>query len=165
MSEPSPKELRKWQELRGAQEKDFKSPLMQRLGHYLSLLCNGNDQRVAALAMAMARDCVAYESDIARVGAEDLDNPDNVWRRGVDDCDGKARLFVALCRAADVRAELVPKWQSDPLIKDELWLQHVSARALVNGQWQPAELTLKRAQLGEAPSDVPKETGDGKWLR
>jgi len=164
MAEPSPKELKKWRVLQDAQEHDLKTPLMQRLGHFLALLCNGNERRIAELALCMANQCIAYESDIRRVGHEDFDKPDNVWRRGVDDCDGKARLFVALCRAADVRAELVPGWKPDELNPNELWLSHVSAKVRTGGIWLPVELTLKRAQLGEVGQQVPKE-GDGKWLR
>lgn len=165
MPEPAPKELRKWRELQQATERDFKTPLMQRLGHFLLQLCNGNEERIAKVALCLANECIAYESDLQRVGAEDFDEPDNVWRRGVDDCDGKARLFIALCRAADVHAEIIPHWKPDAMNPQELWLSHVSARVRVAGAWQPVELTLKRAQLGEVGADVPKEMDTGKWLR
>jgi hypothetical protein len=163
--EPLPEELEKWRKIERAADTDFQSPLMQFLGNCLLKLCNGDQRRVAELAMAMARDCIAYQSDLQRVGHEDLDHPQNIWRRGVDDCDGKSRLFVALVKAADGIAKPVPKWADDEKQPGKLWLQHVSAEVCLGGHWLPVELTLKRARVGEKPGEVPKELTDGKWLR
>jgi hypothetical protein len=43
-------------------------------------------------------------------------------------------------------------------------LSHVYARVLLDGEWQPVELTLARARLGDSPLSVPKEA-NGQWRR
>lgn len=166
--QPLPKELKKWRQIERYCQTDWQLPLMQFQGHLIARLCGGDARRIAEVAMALPRDCVTYQSDIARLGREDLDNPANVWRRGVDDCDGKGRLFVALVKAAHDGAAVakpVPGWKPCEDDPSALWLSHVSAAALIDGVWLPVELTLARARLGEKPEAVPKEIETGKWLR
>ena len=65
----------------------------------------------AKLAQALARDCITYRTDVERVGREQIDGITDPYQpvsvslnRGVDDCDAKARLFVALCHAEGIPA-------------------------------------------------------------
>ena len=83
--------------------------------------------------------------------------------RGLDDCDAKARIFVALCLARRMHAEMVPRWKGGKLV-------HVYGRVFVHGpgesapRWYYAETILRRARLGDIAESVPKEIETGKWL-
>lgn len=157
----------KWDFLQRAPAADARDPELARLAGALAAVSARARQPARAfahLAACVARDCIRYERDTARTGGEDiagLTRPPapalEAFRRGVDDCDAKARLFCALCLAAGTRARMVPLWRGDEL-------QHVSAEVLLDGQWEPVELTLARARVGDRPKDVPRE-GDGQWLR
>jgi len=121
------------------------------------------DWAAVELAACVARDLIGYRSDTDRVGSEDIagiTRPDAhpleaLWR-GVDDCDAKARLFVALARAlglpARVEGEIGPEG-----------LAHVWGAVQIGDQWLPVETTLARARVGDRPREVPRETG-GQWL-
>jgi transglutaminase-like putative cysteine protease len=125
----------------------------------------------ATLALALARDCVTYQLDSDRLGREQIDgwppdpyvSPLEPFTRGVDDCDAKARLFVALCLCRNIRAEVVPR-------KKGSQLAHIYARAFCQGpgehapRWYLAETILRRARLGDIAEQVPKEIDTGKWL-
>jgi len=114
------------------------------------------------LIHTVARDWVRYETDTQRVGHEDIagmtrqpENPLTVLWRGWDDCDAKARLFVALARARGIVARVEGEVVGDELthVWPEYW----------DGRWMPAETTLARARLGDVPRQVPKER-NGQWL-
>ena len=123
----------------------------------------------AHVCHCIARDMVAYVTDTARVGREQIDgltDPEPPSRaacleRGTDDCDAKARLFVALCIGAGLEAEMVPRWEHGRLV-------HVYARVrLPAGQgrkWFDVETILQRARIGDVPEDVPHEQRTGLWL-
>jgi hypothetical protein len=121
-----------------------------------------------ALAAALCRDTMRYQADSDRVGHEDIAGLTRAYEpatkalaRGVDDCDTRARLFVAIVRAADEQAELAPKFDAEGR------LEHTYARVWTGAGWLPVEFTLARARLGDEPAlnpdDVPKET-TGQWL-
>lgn len=120
----------------------------------------------AHLCLCVARDLVPFSSDTKRVGHEDiagltraytnplepLESPDG------DDCDAKARLFVALA-STHLQAKMVDWWSTQTRA-----LQHVSAEVAINGHWVPVETILARARLGETFATVPVEPTTGKWL-
>jgi transglutaminase-like putative cysteine protease len=155
----------KWSYLERAALQDARHPGIVRLAALCLELAAGNTQRALVMAHAVAGRGIRYQLDTARVGAEDIagftrpaaaGDPVDAWRRGVDDCDAKARLFVALATALGVRARLAPLWSGE-------LLSHVYAEVDLGGAWVPVELTLARAMIGEFPRAVPKEA-DGKWL-
>lgn len=159
----------KWEWLSRAPFRDMHHQEMRRLAVLLRA-ASGDDRRFAALAHTIARDWIAYQTDTARVGGEDLGPPVSALARGVDDCDAKARTFCALCLAAGISAEMRPRWLGDEL-------SHVYAAVKLDGRWHTVETTLARARIGDelptgvAPADlghtpgktVPKED-NGKWL-
>lgn len=124
---------------------------------------HGDPERAfLAMAAALCRDAITYQTDTERVGSEDIagltranEHPLAVLWRGVDDCDAKPRLFVALCRAAGIPARMAGEVQGERLA-------HAWAEVLVRGRWLPLETTLARARLGDPPRSVPKETS-GQW--
>jgi transglutaminase-like putative cysteine protease len=121
------------------------------------------------LAQCLAKDCITYVLDTDRVGREQIDGftdpqgpADMSYLRGSEDCDGKARLFVALCLAARIKARMVGRWQHGRLA-------HVYAEVYSNGptelrqRWWTVETILRRARLGDIAEQVPTEPETGKW--
>ena len=154
----------KWELLQEVCVLDSRNLKLIRMAELLWELSLSQPIRYFKLALALTRDCIEYESDIKQFGHEDIEGvtrppePDEAieaYIRGHDDCDAKARLFVALCLAAGFKARLWPLWKHGSL-------QHVAAEVLFNGKWIHAETILARARLGEMHTSVPKET-DGKW--
>lgn len=160
----------KWEFLAHAPERDAQDPELRRRAHALWIAAGQVPRVFVALAAALCRDGIRFVRDTARVGSEDIagytrqprpGDATEALRRGVDDCDAKARCFVALCRAVGIKAKMMPLWRELP---DGPMLQHVFAAVDLAGQWLPVELTLARARPGDWPTKVPKETS-GKWLR
>jgi transglutaminase-like putative cysteine protease len=158
----------KWRYLERAPEFDKTERSVVELAASLWEAAGRDPRAFAELAHAYARDVVLYMTDTEQFGEEDIapaGKLGDVIERKVDDCDAKARLFVALCRAVRLDAEMVPHWRGDTLA-------HVSAKVKLpagwasrvhfSGQWLPVELTLARARLGEVPRDVPKDVS-GHW--
>jgi transglutaminase-like putative cysteine protease len=154
----------KWKLLREVCISDSKNPKLIHMSKLLWELSQSRPIRFFKLALATARDGIEYESDIKQFGHEDIagvtrppeaDDAIEAYAREHDDCDAKARLFVALCLAAGFQARLWPLWKHGQL-------QHVAAEVEFEGHWIHAETILSRARLGEMHTDVPKEP-DGKW--
>jgi transglutaminase-like putative cysteine protease len=142
-------------------------------------------RRFAMLAHTVARDWIHQVSDTVRTGGEDIagltrepreDDATDALSRGSDDCDAKSRLFVALCLAGGLRARIVPYWKKPggPTTHERdaygaggpppgSQLYHVAAEVWLDNAWQPVELTLSRARLGERGELVPFESGTRKW--
>ncbi len=155
----------KWAMLRDAPHLDAKERPIRHVAGCLFDAASGDPRRHAILAMAFARDVIRYETDTDQFGGEDIapaGELSDVIDRGADDCDAKARLFVALCLAVGLEAEMVPHWEPDQKRPSGRWLAHVSGKVAIDGAWVPVELTLARARLGEEPLNVPKETS-GHW--
>lgn len=154
----------KWKLLQDVCILDSKSPRIIKMSKMIWGLSMSNPLRFFKLALAVARDGVTYESDIKQFGGEDIagvtrppepNDAIEAYERGYDDCDSKARLFVALCLAAGFNARLWPLWKHGVL-------QHVAAEVEFQKRWIHAETILARARLGDMHTDVPKES-DGKW--
>ncbi len=155
----------KWKLLSEIVHSDAKNPKLKHMAELIWELSQEQPIRFFKLALAVARDGIEYESDIKQFGHEDIagitrapepDDAIEAYTRGHDDCDAKARLFVALCLAQGFNARL---W---PLRKHGV-LQHVAGEVLWEGRWIHAETILARAQLGELHTEVPKEIRTGKW--
>jgi transglutaminase-like putative cysteine protease len=133
---------------------------------------------VAAHALfRFVRDAIEYRRDVPWTrgrtqGRERLDSAEVVLSRGWDDCDGKARLLVALARASgrrDLEARIRPVFQGTRFTHVQAELRFPGSRmagvyrnADTEG-WVPAETILRRARLGDLAGDVPREP-DGRWL-
>jgi transglutaminase-like putative cysteine protease len=140
----------------------------EHLRHMANLIWELSGHRVLRffrLALAVARDGITFESDIKQFKHEDIagvtrppepNDALDAYSRGSDDCDSKARLFVALCLARGFNARLWPLWKEGEL-------SHVAGEVEYRGKWIHAETILARAQLGEMHTEVPKEPTTGKW--
>lgn len=165
----------KWEYLRNIPQADSEHPEIRALANHLRAASNYQPKRLAQLIMTVARDWIRQTNDVALRGGEDIagltrnptgDDAIDALRRGDDDCDAKARLFVALCQASGLLARMVGRWKQYPVTErtpSGRTLTHVSAEVFLDGKWEPVELTLSRARLGEIGEDVPKETKDNKW--
>jgi len=108
------------------------------------------------------RDPAWFEDDGTRHGIELLDSSAVGLNRGYGDCDLKARMFVALCLAAGVPAEI------EPVFKGENGFPHVRARVLSpsgetgGSTWETADPTIVNSQIGRLPKHAltafPAET-------
>lgn len=164
----------KWEYLRGIPGSDAEHPQIRALATHLRAASGYSPTRLAQLCMTVARDWIKQTSDVNIRGGEDIagltrppsaDDAIDALRRGDDDCDAKARLFVSLCLASGLLARMVGRWRNCPVSEmtpNGRTLIHVSAEVHLDGKWQPVELTLSRARLGEMGETVPKEL-DGKW--
>ncbi len=165
----------KWEYLRGIPMLDAEHQEIRTLAQQLRAASNMQPRRLAQLIMTVARDWIRQTNDVALRGGEDIagltrlpsgDDAIDALKRGEDDCDAKARLFVALCIASGLLARMVSRWKVYPATERTprgRTLTHVSAEVFLDGKWEPVELTLSRARLGEMGENVPKETKDNKW--
>lgn len=64
--------------------------------------------------------------------------------RGFGDCDAKARVFVALCRASGIRARICPVRPAEDF-------PHVLAEVLIGGQWLQADPTILNSTINNIP--------------
>src|SRR4030042_428979 len=163
---PDPGELAKWHFLAEAPERDARDTRVQTIAGALLGAALRNARVFLCLAHALARDGIRYERDIARVGSEDIagltrpvapNDPIDALVRGRDDCDAKARLFVALCLPAGRPARMGGGGRQTG--HGTQMLAHVSAEAFLDRGWLPVELTLARARLGETGDRGAKEDG------
>jgi transglutaminase-like putative cysteine protease len=178
----------KWVFLRDVPAKDAERPEVQALAANLwAVACASKYPRWAyvELAQCVARDLIRYVTDTSRVGREQIDgftdpyiSPLAPLERGTDDCDAKARLFVALCLAKQIAAEMVPRPGIADL-KAGRPLTHVSAKVFIAlpaynretkeltedaPRWVPVETILARAKVAEQAEHVPHEKDTGNWL-
>jgi hypothetical protein len=166
-------EQRKWKFLEQAPTNDAQTDEIRELCALIGAIARRSahpEWCFCSLALALARDCIAYQLDTDRVGREQIDGytdpqgpADLAFTRGVDDCDAKARFFVAICLAGGFQSEMVPRWKGEQL-------SHVYARVFCRGpsdqqkRWWFAETILRRARLGDVAEQVPKELETGNWL-
>jgi hypothetical protein len=115
------------------------------------------DKRAAAILRFVQR-CIRYERDPAwfdahgtRHGIELLDSAAVGLHRGYGDCDLKARLFVALCLASGVTADI------EPVFTGDTGFPHVRARVrsetaeTAGERWETADPTIVNSTIGHLP--------------
>lgn len=108
------------------------------------------------------RDGVRYQHDPDH--HEQLADASAVAHKGFDDCDGKAVLFVALCRAVGIDAEVLPLWQG-------VVLRHVQGGTRFPGHercgvhrdgWLLSELTVRDCEPGQDPFTIARNPETGR---
>jgi hypothetical protein len=116
------------------------------------------EARAAAILYFVQR-CIEYQRDPAwydragtRHGIELLDSSAVGFARGYGDCDLKARMFVALCLASCLRAEI------DPVFTGKTGFPHVRARVVTENaetggeSWETADPTITNSTIGHLPA-------------
>ena len=113
------------------------------------------------------RDAIAYVHDWG--GREEFADTATILRRGFDDCDGKARTFVALVRALglpDVQARIRPVFKGGSFV-------HVQAETRFPGSkgprsdpegWQLAEVIVRGVGLGDDPERIGERDARGRFV-
>jgi hypothetical protein len=142
--------------MRRAAEEDADDPMV--LGWARRFLQVRDEVRAAAI-LRFVQECIRYERDPSwhdghgvRHGIELLDSSAVGLQRGYWDCDLKARLFVALCRACGIQAVI------DPVFRGKEGFPHVRARVLVEPReaggppsWEVADPTIVNSSIGVLP--------------
>ena len=134
---------------------DAEDPILLGWARQFNRLPNG---RCAAAILRFVQRCIRYERDPAwfdaegtRHGIELLDSAAVGLHRGYGDCDLKARLFVALCLACGVTADI------EPVFTGDTGFPHVRARVLretsetAGERWETADPTIVNSTIGHLP--------------
>ena len=130
-------------------------------------------EETAARVLRFAQLRIAYAGDTGRTaaatarygpepGIEELADTLTIVRRGHDDCDGKARVCVALLRARGIEARIRPvrqRGQFTHVQAEARWKGSDSHKLAQEGGWILLEPTAREALLGESPADVIARTG------
>lgn len=161
--EPRPEAVAKFNMLQSLAHRDAIDPVVVAFASKLAAPHAPDDWHgIAREIFAFVRDGIRYQHDPDR--REELAPARLVLARGWDDCDGKARLAVALMRAVGLDAQIVPLWRRGQLA-------HVSIRVRFPGSeraagnvagWLPGELTIRGAELGDNPRRIAPNPQTGK---
>lgn len=161
---PKPQEIQKLHTLRQMASHDALDPSVVRAAHNQIVPFKPDDWKSQAKEIhRFVRDGIRFQRDPDR--KEEFAPSALVLERGWDDCDGKAKLAVAMMRSLGMEADIVPVWD------DQGNLAHVqyavrfpgsgSYPGAQRGGWLKGETTVSTAELGEDPFSVPinPETG------
>ena len=124
------------------------------------------------------RDKIHYEHDFrtsTNQPGEEFADPSTLIKRGYGDCDDKARMFVALMRAAEIvdpvgtEARIRAVFEKDPkaFVHVQAETRFPNSKRVKNAMpdgWILAELILKGCELGQNPDEVPRGPGGEKVL-
>lgn len=104
------------------------------------------------------RDCIRYVHDPS---AEEMADSATILNRGFDDCDGKSRLFVALCRAVGIPARIRPVFNAAGdfihVQAETRWPGSERLPLAQPGGWLLAETTVQGCELGQDPASAPRD--------
>ncbi len=161
---PKPDQIRKFQTLRQMARDDAQDPAVVAQASRLVRRHRPDDWKGMANEIhRWVRDGIRFQRDPDR--KEEFAPSALVLERRWDDCDGKAKLAVALLRALGMEADIEPMWSNEGN------LVHVKYRVRWKGSnthpsagpggWLIGETTVDTAELGQDPYTVPvnPETG------
>ncbi len=143
--------------LADAARKDAESPTVEQAA--LSICRDVPGQPLACIErlFRFVRDSIHYADDPD--GLEQFASADVILDRQWDDCDGKARTFVALCTALGIEARIRAVETPDAMPDGDADFFHVQAEVrapgtekrpdAMRGGWLLAEFTLGGVRLGE----------------
>ena len=144
---------------------DARDPCVRDLARRFSLSCNPNDRAcVATRIHDWVRDAVPYvygPSHQELASAAEVAGCDPQRPAG-DNCAGKARLFVAMCRAVELEARILPNFRArgdfNHVQAQVRWPGSEKDPRAEAGGWLRAELIAKGVALGDGEEAV---TWDG----
>lgn len=114
-------------------------------------------RRMASEIHRWVRDGIKYQRDPNR--REQLADAWTTISRGYDDCDGKARVAVAMARAVGLDARVWPVWRGDMLAHVQAAYRWEGSRDETDADadgWIVGELTIEGAELGQDPRTVTR---------
>jgi transglutaminase-like putative cysteine protease len=132
-----------------------------------------NKPNCARIIHHWVRDNIHYVQDyriIENLPGEEFADSEAVLRRGYDDCDGKARLFVCLCRLQGIASRIRPVFRRHPQLDfvhvqaEVRWPGSEREKNAEPGGWLLCELILKDCEIGENPDDVPRDKNGKRVL-
>lgn len=148
---PDPAAKARWLDM--AASLDALSPIVRRIAGDITHAAGHDPERFAFRAHRYCRDEVRYRRDPG--GVEEFADAATIITRGFDDCDGKSRTFVALCRASrlpSLRARIVPVFDRSgehfTHVQAECTWPGAAPPLAGPGGWVLAELTLADVPLG-----------------
>ncbi|SRR6266545_2762709 len=159
----SPLELAKLAKLRRQASADARDPEIVRFASALARPYRADDWLgISRTVYRWVRDGIRYQHDPDL--QEEFAPSSEILSRGWDDCDGKAKLCVALLRALGLDAEVHPVWRGP-------YLAHVQVRVRFPGSesirghvkgWLIGDLTIANAELGQSPFAIASNAQTGK---
>lgn len=136
---------------------DARKPAVRELAtRYAHAKGPNNPEGLARDLHAFCRDAIRYVRDPS---FEELADSTTILQRGFDDCDGKARLFVALCRAVSLDARIRPVFKGRDFVHCQAEVRWPGSEKLPTQQgdgWILAELILAGCELGQDPETLPR---------
>jgi hypothetical protein len=143
-----------------------------------SRFCNmpSGESRTRAI-QRWVRDHVRYVNDYRMSQGqrgEEFADAETTIERGYGDCDDKARLYVALVRAAEALVPLATQARIRPVFKkhplefihvqaESRWWGSATNPASLPGGWLLTELILAYCEIGQNPDELPRGA-DGQRL-
>lgn len=129
-------------------------------------------ERRAREIQRWVRDNIHYVQDyriIEKLPGEEFADSEAILRRGYDDCDGKSRLFVCLCRLCGIESRIRPVFSRHPLdfvhVQAEVrWPRSEILHYAEPGGWLLAELILKNCEIGMNPDDMPRDANGKRMI-
>lgn len=160
-----PAEKAAW--LDAAASLDARLPIVRQIAGTIAAARSPNDlEGLAHDLHTFVRDRIHYVRDGVD---EEFADAATVLARGWDDCDGKARTFVAMVRAVGapdgLRARIRPVFNAHPVdpkgefvhVQAEVSWPGSTKSPLADGHgWLLSELILKDCPLGADPNDLPR---------
>jgi transglutaminase-like putative cysteine protease len=147
--------------LDGAAREDARDPRIRAIASRFAHLAPS--QRARAL-YGFVRGRVRYREDVA---GEEFDSAVITLERGHDDCDGSARLLLALLLAAGLEARLrVVLYRRDPhwhVQVEVRWPGSDRERRAGPGGWMLADTILEGVELGQG-AEAARVTRDGAYV-
>lgn len=117
------------------------------------------------------RDGIKYVRDFRATmlqPGEEFADTEDILQRGYDDCDGKSRAFVALCRTLGIQARIRPLFKEHPhrFVHVQAEVRWPGSRRFPTADdqgWLLAECILQDVEIGGDPMKGPRGT-DGRHL-
>jgi len=115
--------------------------------------------RARAIQRAV-RDRIRYTEDrptMAGAMGEEFASSDEILQRLTDDCDGKSRLFVALCRASGIESRIRPVFSGPHFVHvqgEARWPGSELEEKSQPGGWLLAEEIVRGVELGDDPTKI-----------
>jgi transglutaminase-like putative cysteine protease len=155
---PDPMDKARW--LDEAASIDAQRPYVRDVALRLAREIDPNDHaQLAREILRFTENAIHYVHDPS---AEEFADVETILKRGADDCDGKARTFVALCRSVGLKARIRPVFQHGKFthVQGEVRFPGSERDSLAEeGGWLVCDPIVRGARLGQAPPDIPKEGG------